>query len=325
MRKIALFLLSLSVLGAEAQKSDFDISEFYPVESMHSYVSFSATYMGYAKVKGNFEEFSCMFRYDPDDISKTSVTFSLETGSIDTDLEWRDNDLKSANWLDAENFPRITFQSKKVNPGDGGFEIIGDLTIKEVTKEITIKMNPASGILKDIRGDIQVIFSGEYVLDRTEYGVEGKRWSQLKEGIAGVADDISIEFSMLGKQIQKENFSSWVRNEDRPPGRLFAAYKKGGVDQTFAEFEKMKDEMEVNEKALGTVGYMLLKQGDTNDAIKIFERNAAEFSEESNAVASLAEAYATAGDLDKAKGQYVKTLEMDANNVEAKEVLRYLK
>lgn len=325
MKKITLLLVSLLVLGATAQKTDFAINEFYPVESSHSYIEFSVTYMGYAKVKGNFEDFSGAFRYDPEDISKTSVTFMIKTESIDTDLEWRDNDLKSENWFDAEKFPYITFQSTQIIDQGEGFQVEGDLTIRDVTKSVTLNMNPASGILKDIRGDLQVILSGEHELDRTEYGVAGERWSQVKENIVGVANDISIEFSMLGKQIQEANMSNWVRNEKRPPGRLYAAYKEGGVKQTLSEFKKMKNEMELNEFALATVGVYVLTLGETKDAIALLEKNVAEFPNKPRATNTLGEAYATVGDLKKASIQYQKTLESDSTDVTAKEMLRHLK
>ena len=323
MRILTFILAIVWVLGASSQ-SQFDIGEFYPAEQSHSFVAFSVTYMGYAKVRGNFEEFDCSFRYDPEDITKTSVTFSVKTASIDSDLEWRDNDLKSANWLDVEQFPEITFSSTRIIPGDEGFQVVGDLTIKAVTKEVTIDMDPPSGVLKDVRGDKMVIFSGSHTLDRTEYGVEGKRWSQVKEGIAGVASDVTIEFSMLGKQLQIDNLTGFVRNEERPPGRLHAAYKSDGVENAFTEFEKLKGETEVNEFALGTVGMLLLRSGETQDAIAILAKNAEEFPDKTAVLNALAEAHATAGDLESAKQQYLKTMEIEEGNAHAKEVLRYL-
>ncbi|MEQ9404299.1 MAG: YceI family protein [Cyclobacteriaceae bacterium] len=323
MRKLFL-LLTIVAQGVIGQKKPFDIQEFYPIEKSHSYVSFSVTYMGYAKVQGNFADFGGTFRYNPDDISKTSVSFSVDVASIDSNLEWRDNDLKSDQWFDAENFPNITFTSKLARKTDSGFELTGDLTIRDVTKEVTLAMNPASGVLKDVRGDVQVIFSGSYTLDRTEYGVKGERWSRIKEGIAGVANEVTVEFSMLGKQIQKENFSNWVRREDRPPGRLYAAYKRGGTKEVFSELEKLKGEMEVNTAALNTVGYMLMKTGEAKDAIAIMEKNREEFPEDSGVYDSLGEAYANAGDLKKAKANYQIAVEKDPSNLNAVEILRGL-
>ena len=108
---------------------------------------------------------------------------------------------------------------------------------------------------------------------------------------------------MLGKQIKKENFGNWVRSEQRPPGRLYASYKSQGVEGVFQEYDKMKEEMEVNSGALNIVGYYLLKLGNYDDAIAVLERNRKNFPDESNVYDSLGEAYATAGNLDKAKNE----------------------
>lgn len=324
MRKLLLLALFVAQ-GAIGQNKSFNIEEFYPIERSHSYVVFSVKYMGYAQVKGNFADFGGTFRYDPEDISKTSVTFHVDVASIDTDLEWRDNDLKSERWFEAETFPTITFSSKSARESATGFDITGDLTIKDVTKEITISMNPASGVLKDGRGDAMVIITGSHTIDRTEYGVEGKHWSVVKEGIAGVADDVTIEFSMLGKQIKKENYSNWVRREERPPGRLYAAYKRGDVKETFAELDKLKSETELSVSALNTVGYMLIKTGEYKDAVEVLQRNRDEFPDNANVYDSLGEAYANAGNLKKAIENYQKAIELDPTNSNAKEILRNLK
>ena len=324
MRK--LFLLALIIAqGAVGQNKSFNIEEFYPIERSHSYMNFSVKYMGYAQVTGNFADFNGTFRYDPDDISKTSVSFSVDVASIDSNLEWRDNDLKSDQWFDAEKFPMISFVSKSAKQTSAGFDIMGDLTIKDVTKEITIAMNPASGVLKDGRGDAMVIITGSYTLDRTAYGVKGERWSVIKEGIAGVANDVTVEFSMLGKQIKKENYSNWVRREERPPGRLWAAYQRGGTKEAFAELDKLKSETEVNMTPLNTVGYMLIKSGETKDAVAILEKNRDEFPDQAGVYDSLGEAYAAAGNLKKAIANYTIALEKDPANFNAKEILRNLK
>lgn len=174
-RKVLALSILLIALTSKAQDNDFSIDEFYPIESSHSYIGFSEKYMDYALVGGRFEKFDDTFKYDENDIFKTSVSLSIVANSIDTDHDWRDKDLKSENWFDVEKFPTLTFVSKQVKPTDSGFEIIGDLTIKAITKEVVIKMNPASRILKDIRGDSQVILSRETTHNRTDFGIERKR------------------------------------------------------------------------------------------------------------------------------------------------------
>lgn len=200
-------LLLLVMLRADGQKN-LSMGQFYPIDAGHSYLEFSIKYMGYAKVKGRFSEFSGMFRFDENNVINTSVTLIIKTESIDSDLEFRDNDLKSENWFDAKKFPAIIFKSKKVSTTKAGFEVTGDLTIRDVTKEVTLHMDPPSGVLKDVRGDAQVIFTGVTSLNRNDFGVEGKRWSAVKEGITAVDSEVKIEFSILGKQLKAANFSN---------------------------------------------------------------------------------------------------------------------
>lgn len=329
MKKI-LSLILLSICFAQpdviAQNSDFDISEFYPIERSHSYVEFEIKYMGYAKVKGRFTDFKGTFRYDPDNLEKTSVIFSVDVGSIDTDLDFRDRDLKSNHWFDAETYPKITFESTNVEEVASGLEVTGNLTIKDVTKEVTIDMDKGSGILKDTRGDSQVIFTGEFGLNRKDYGVEGERWSALKEGITAVSSEVTIEVSLLGKKINKSNAQNFVRNPDSPPGKLYTIANEQGVDQAIQEFETMKgsEEARINQNTLLAVGYNLLKDGKIDESIRILEHNTKAFPEVGNTFDSYAEALATKGNLREAKKNYELSLTKDPTNLNAKEILRHL-
>src|SRR5579871_6933445 len=128
MKKITMLLLQAvflmqSVLG---QQKDLAMGQFYPIDAGHSYIEFSIKYMGYAKVKGRFGDFSGLFRYNEKELTQTSVTLTIKTESIDSDLDFRDNDLKSENWFDAKQFPRITFSSKNIKARKDGFDVIGD-------------------------------------------------------------------------------------------------------------------------------------------------------------------------------------------------------
>lgn len=325
MKKILIMTLCVwGMQGMLAQNKDFSIEHVYPIEASHSYVNFVATYMGYAEVRGDFSTFNGTLYYNPEDPSQTSVSLRIDVSSIDSNNDWRDKDLKSDQWFDAESYPYIYFESTSVQKTASGLEVKGNLTIKDTEKSITMNLNPVVGVMQDIRGDDQVIFSGSYTLDRTEYGVAGERWSRVKEGIAGVADDIRIEFSILAKQINKDNFQNWVRNEQRPPGRLYKAYNEGGIDQLTTEYAALEKEIDVNAAALNTVGYMLLKSGKLKDALKVMELNEEKFPDNPNVYDSMAEVYAALGKLKDAKKYYEKVLSLDEENVHAKEVLRNL-
>ena len=195
-----------------------------------------------------------------------------------------------------------------------------------MTQEVTLNMAPASGILNDTRGDSQVIFTGGIAIDRTQYGVEGERWSKLKEGITAVDKMVNIEVSILGKQLNQRNLSGWVRNPERPPGKLYKAVKDNGVEEAMKVFNELKADPEsrLNANALRIAGFVLLKEGRTEDALKVLKANMEAFPEEGDATDSYAEALATTGDYKSAIKFYKVALEKDPNNENAREVLRYL-
>ena len=299
MKKIMLFLvlISCSIRFAWSQKADFKISEIFSVESEHSYVGFSIRYMGYAMVRGRFSDFQGSLRYVEKDLSKTSITLSIEVNSIDTGNEGRDKDLKSKNWFDAVAYPKIYFISNKTERTPSGLRITGDLTMRGITKIIAVSLDKPSGVVKDGRGDSQIIFTGSLTLNRRDFGVEGRNWDGFKEGVIGVSDQVSIELTILGKRINAGNFIYWVNDPTSPQGRIYALAKNKGVESAIKEFEAMRSAQgsKVNEETLNTAGYMLLKENKVNDALVLFKKNVEVFPQLAMVYDSYAEALATLG------------------------------
>lgn len=324
-KSILIILLILPLLGV-AQKDNFNISQIYPIERSHSFVGFTVEYMGYARVRGRFENFNGSFRYDENDISKTSVSLQIDVESIDTDLDFRDKDLKSDNWFAAETYPIIQFTSTKVEESKDGLSVTGDLTIKDVTKQVVLHLNKPSGILKDSRGDNQVIFSGSLVLNRKEFGVAGDNWSRVREGITAVSDEVKIEFTALGKQILKENFANWVRNKERPHGLIYSIYKEEGIELAIEKFHELikAQETNINAGTLNTVGYVMLKEGKVEDALTIFKTNLEAFPDNANILDSYAEALATNKNWIEARKYYEIAVEKNADNMNAIEILKHI-
>ncbi|MEM9260802.1 MAG: YceI family protein [Bacteroidota bacterium] len=323
-RTTCLFIL-FALLSTCLAGQSFDTEHLYPIENSHSFVQFEVTYMGYAKFKGNFSDFYGSIYYNPTAPESTSVTFQVDVESIDTNNDWRDRDLKSGNWFLAETFPHIHFSSTGVRSSGKGLIVTGDLTIKETTKRIEFEL-PAPVSVVDMRGDDQVIFTGEYTLNRKEYGVMGKNWSQVKEGIVALSDEVTIEFSLLGKQINEGNFSNFLRNPKSPPGAVYAAYKEGGLEVAIGKYESLKADTSftMNSRTLNMVGYMLAKQGKLAEAQTVFERNLSDFPEDGNAYDSLGELYAKMGKQAKATAHYRKSLALDPTNMNAAEALKHL-
>lgn len=321
-----LFFLLLMLFATTLSAQSFSVDHLYPIEGSHSFIQFEATYMGYAKVRGNFGDFKGSIYYDPEAPDRTSVSFQIEVASIDTDNDWRDRDLQSDNWFLAEEYPYIQFTSTGVRRDGEQFLVSGDLTIKATTKRIEFRIPPPIGVIEDIRGDYQVIFVGEYTLNRKEYGVMGKNWSRIKEGIAALADEVTIEFSLLGKRIQPDNLSNFLRNPNAPPGGIYAAYTSDGIEAAISRYEEMAADTSVNlnARALNLVGNMLMMQEKYADARVLMERNQRDFPEEGRLYDSLGELYAKMGEYDKATEYYRRALALDEGNMNAREALRHL-
>jgi polyisoprenoid-binding protein YceI len=328
MKKLILFFVLVfgTISFSWSQQSNFKISEIFPIEASHSYVGFSVKYMGYAMVRGRFAEFQGSIRYVDSDIAKTSASFSINVNSIDTDNENRDQDLKSENWFASEKYPKIYFTSTKAEKTSQGFNLIGDLTMRGVTKPVTISMNPPSGIVSDIRGDSQIIFSGGLVINRIDFGVEGKNWSKVKEGMTAVSNDVNIELTILGKQVNEANFRNRM-NPTSPQGKIYTVMKSSGVEEGLKNYETMRSAPDgnVNERTLNAVGYMLLKENKLPEALAVFKKNIEVFPDKAFVYDSYAEALAQSNNWPDALKYYAMALEKDPENMNSKEVLRHLK
>lgn len=323
MKVILVSLLTMAII-VNATSQSFDINNVYPIETDHSFIEFEITYFGYAKVKGSFSDFYGSIYFDKTNPSKTSITFQINVESIDTNNDWRDQDLKSKNWFLEEQFPHIKFTSTSARVNENELIVKGDLTIKETTKNISLNLPMPIVVDQDIRGDRQVIFTGSYTLNRKEYGVMGKNWSEVKEGIAALSDDVAIEFSLLGKQTKEDNFKNFLRSERTPHGAIYAAYKADGLDAAKMKFEDLQKDQDLGSSALNMVVYMLLAQGKKEDALDLMKINQKAFPEDPDVYDMMGEVYAHIGNLKEAKKSYQKTLELDAQNTNAAEILKHL-
>lgn len=163
--------------------------EEYQIDRAHSRVGFAVTHMLLTTVRGHFNEYSGTINYDKDNIANSSVNVTITSSSIDTDNERRDNHLRSDDFLNAEKFPKITFVSKNVLEKDDGHVLVGDLTIRDVTKEVEMPFE-ITGSLETDRGT-RMGFSARLTINRMDYNVKWDR--TLDTGGLVVSDEVTIE------------------------------------------------------------------------------------------------------------------------------------
>ncbi len=165
----------------------------YTLDVAHSKVEFTVTHMMISKVTGKFREFSGTIMYDEKDMSKWSASVDIKTASIFTDNEKRDNHLRSDDFFNAEKYPLITFRSKRFEKRGDQYVAIGDLTIRDVTKEIELPFT-ITGKVVDPWGNTRIGVEAELVINRQDYGV---KWSKsLDKGGLVVSNEVKITISL---------------------------------------------------------------------------------------------------------------------------------
>lgn len=165
----------------------------YDIDAQHSYIGFKIRHFGITDVAGSFREFSGTINYDPKNISKSSVDFTAKVTSIDTGVAPRDNHLRSADFFEVEKYPDLTFKTTKVESKGKKLIVYGDLTLKGVTKAVTIPFT-VNGIIKDARGNMKMGISAETVINRQDYGVKWQ--NKLPDGTLALSDTVKIDLQL---------------------------------------------------------------------------------------------------------------------------------
>lgn len=164
----------------------------WQVDAVHSKVQFKVSHLVISKIVGSFGEFSATMNFDGKDIAAGDVEFSVVVASIDTDNADRDGHLAKPEFFDTEKFPAITFKSNKVVKGDGGkFQLIGAMTMKGVTKEVTFDCEFHGSA--EFMGTTKSGFSATTKIDRQEFGLSFSATLDAGGVIVGNEVEISLE------------------------------------------------------------------------------------------------------------------------------------
>lgn len=189
----ALFALVLAAAPAHAAS--------FQVDPVHTHVGFAVEHMMVSKVRGEFGGVSGTVEYDPKNVAATKVNAEIDVSTVDTRFADRDTHLKSPDFFDVARFPKMSFVSKSVKnvAKDGSFELVGDLTIHGVTKEVTLKVSPFTAEFKDPWGNVKVGTSAIGTVNRKDFGMV---WNKgLDSGGYLVGDEVAIELEIELKKL----------------------------------------------------------------------------------------------------------------------------
>jgi polyisoprenoid-binding protein YceI len=181
--------LNLVVALASAFALPVNAADTFKIDPVHTFVLFSVQHLGIANTYGRFNDTSGTVVFDRDNPSKSSVELTVQVGSLDTHNEIRERSLKSPDFFDVKQFPTMTFKSTKVEGSGDMLKVSGDLTIRGVTKPVTVdfkKGGEGKGEFGEMRGGGETRFT----IKRSDFGMNFE--------LGDVGDEVTIILSLEG-------------------------------------------------------------------------------------------------------------------------------
>ncbi len=166
----------------------------YTIDPAHSTAGFKVRHLMVSNVRGEFSKVTGTVVVDADAPENSRVEARIDASTIHTRDEQRDAHLKSADFLDVEKFPEITFVSKKVAGGDGEWKVTGDLTIHGVTKQVTLEVEGLAPEVKDPWGNVKSGATASTKISRKEFGMTFNM--ALETGGVMVGDEVTISLEL---------------------------------------------------------------------------------------------------------------------------------
>jgi polyisoprenoid-binding protein YceI len=196
-RRFSIFLMTAAIIGASLAQAST-----WTADPAHSNVGFKVKHMMVSNVHGSFGKFEVTVNYDEKDVTKSSVNVTIDAASINTGVERRDNHLRSPDFFDVAKFPQLTFVSKRVEKAGESLNIIGDLTMHGVTKEVALDVTELNPPITDPMGGMRMGASASTRINRTDYGLLWNKAIEAGGVVVGDMVGILIEVELV-KLIEK--------------------------------------------------------------------------------------------------------------------------
>jgi polyisoprenoid-binding protein YceI len=170
------------------------MAQTWNIDPAHSAIHFTVRHMVFAKVRGSFGAWQGELELEPDDLARSKLSVEIDAASIDTGVADRDTHLRSADFLDAEKHPKLTFRGTRIDKqSDTELRMTGDLTIRGVTRPVTLEVERL-GEGTDPWGKRRIGFSARGTINRKDFGLE---WNQaLEAGGVLVGEKVELEIDV---------------------------------------------------------------------------------------------------------------------------------
>ena len=189
MKQFVVFVAALALIA-----TSLSAQTKWSVEKSHSNINFSVAHLVVSEVTGKFKDFTGTVEAAKEDFSDMKVAITIKANSVDTDEPRRDGHLKSADFFNAAVDSIITFKSVKVEKvSDGKYKVTGDLTMRGVTKSVTLDAQ-LKGKTKNPWGQTIAVFRATSTIDRTQWGL---KWNKgLETGGLLVGENVDLTFNV---------------------------------------------------------------------------------------------------------------------------------
>ena len=169
------------------------MAQVWNIDPTHSEVQFKVKHLVISTVTGTFNSFEGKLETDSEDFDGAKASFTLDASSVDTNVADRDAHLKSAEFFDADNYPKLSFAGDLKKTGSDEYKLIGKLTIKDITKEVEMSAS-LGGTMVDGYGQTKAGFEVNGTINRKEFGLT---WSMVTEaGGVVVGDNVKLQLNV---------------------------------------------------------------------------------------------------------------------------------
>ncbi|MFL5561014.1 MAG: YceI family protein [Gemmatimonadaceae bacterium] len=329
--RVSLALAFSPVLAdAQATTAAALAAQRYDVDPMHSTVGFATTLMGAVKVRGRFTAYGATIIFDSEHPERSSVSAVIQAKTINTDMDFRDDHLRSPDFFDVEQFPTIEFTSERVAPRrGGGVTISGVLRMHGVSRHVSFpaKMVLAPYTVGSTRG---VAFAADLRLSRKDYGIAGtNKFNPDYNPLTSMLSD-SVEV-LLELDAIRAGYATRTLGMGTPPGvadTLNRVLQAHGAAEAIRTYQSLRASQPAafNYEAwqLDLLGRQLAERGDLNSALAILAFNAEESPGSEGVLEALGEAQAMANDAPAALATYQRALAKFPRSTDAREMVRHL-
>jgi polyisoprenoid-binding protein YceI len=297
-------------------------AELHGIEPAHSQIEFEVPFMGLAKVKGSFEDFSGALLHDERRPSASSVTLVLEAASVHTGNAQRDRHLRSADFLDVERFPRIVFTSRRLRTDGPRWVIEGDLTLHGVTRRIEVPIDVRHPPVHDPGGVDFLGFEASVTLNWRSFGIQATNtqnpWFQPSKMLVG--DTMQVRISILANRRHPADIHypglDAVRQE----------VARSGIDGSMDRLAKLAAAdagvAAAQVRPWVDLGRSLYETGKGADAIALLNRLHQIAPAEPSVLVEVAQACVRAGDVACTRSALRQAKEIDPDDPATRELLR---